>query len=262
MSDVDAQPKRPKGRSPSYPAVDLETAIHRARQLYEKERQHPAPVATVAGHWGYKSLNGPAALTLAALKKFGLVEDEGSGDARRARVSDLAVGILAHPDDAQRRAAIQDAALRPPIHREMWEKYGDSLPSDAALRWELTRDRGFTETGASEFIPEYQSTVAFAQLGGRVSLSTQASDRGSDDDGYERHPEVELVGRSPRQRRMTSEVARSFPIPLPGGATVVVEGEFPITEQDWALFMAVLNAMKPGLVAAKPQSDLIDTDAE
>lgn len=49
-----------------------------------------------------------------------------------------------------------------------------------------------------------------------------------------------------------SENAASYTIPLMGGAAVVVEGEFPISEQEWAQFLAVLNAMKPGLVGERP----------
>jgi len=48
---------------------------------------------------------------------------------------------------------------------------------------------------------------------------------------------------------------RTFPIPLVGGATVVVQGEFPITEQDWLQFLAVLHAMKPGLVRDAQATD-------
>src|ERR1700736_3830256 len=87
MSDEPKGPRKPRGRSPSYPAINLETAIQRARVLWETERQHAASVDTIVKHWGYKSLNGPAALSLAALKKFGLVEDEGAGPARTARLT-------------------------------------------------------------------------------------------------------------------------------------------------------------------------------
>jgi len=244
-----AEFRRPKGRSPSYPAINLEAAIQRARELHEKERQHPTPASTIARHWGYKSLNGPAALALAALKKFGLAEDEASGEARRARVSDLGVDILAHPDPLQRQAAIERAALEPPIHQDLWEKYGPDLPSDASLHWELTRDRGFTETGATEFIREYKATIAFAKLGDRVDSSTQepvasAASMATPDAVAAMWPE-----RPASEPTATLESRRSFPIPLISGGTVAVEGDFPLTERDWMQFMAVLNAMKPGLVA-------------
>lgn len=251
MSDpVQGQAKK-KGRSPSYPAVSLPAAIERAKTLWEHERQHPTPVETIVQHWGYRSFNGPASLALAALKKFGLVEDEGTGTDRIAKVSDLAVEIIANPDAAARLEAIRDAALRPSIHRELWDKYGVVLPSDANLKWELTRQRGFTETGATEFIPEYRETIAFAQLDASASLPTQDDEpeREDEDDGAE----VPRSSSARRRRRMSESV--TYAVPVAVGADVTVEGRFPLTEAEWNQFMAVLTAMKPGLVAERHASD-------
>jgi hypothetical protein len=247
--------KRTKGRSPLYPSINLETAIQRARQLYEKERQHATPVAAIAAHWHYKSLNGPASQVLAALKKYGLIDDEGSGADRKAKLSPLADVILAHPDEAMRKAAIREAALNPAMHQELWDKYHQDLPSDSNLHWELTHDRGFTETGASEFIPVYRATIAFAQLASHVPEPTQGSDNqdvGGHDDSDQ--PEREPV----RQRSASTGTTRSYAIPLIEGGAVVVEGQFPISEQDWHQFTTVLNAMKPGLV----KGNAATTDAE
>src|SRR5690348_16423785 len=145
MTETPVSTRRQTGRSPAYPAINLETAIRRARELYEKERQHPTSVETIVRHWGYKSLNGPASQTLAALKKFGLLTDEGRGTDRRGRLTHLAVDILANPNAAARANAIKQAALLPAIHRELWDKYQNNPPSDANLRWDLLRQRGFTE---------------------------------------------------------------------------------------------------------------------
>ena len=260
MSDAmtTATEKKPKGRSPSYPAIDLEEAIRRARQLYQAERQHFSSVDTIVKDWQYKSLNGPAALTLAALKKFGLTEDSGTGRERRARVSDLAVAILEHPDPAVRHRAIQQVALNPAIHRELWERYGSDLPSDSNLKWFLTRDRGFTETGAAEFIPEYRSTIAYAKLSGTATLTTQTEtdqdEAGAHSDDHQTDAYIgqdnDKPPRTPRRRLMstTAEVDTYF-VPIAVGVNVVVEGPFPLTEAQWAQFQAVLNAMKPALVS-------------
>jgi hypothetical protein len=241
--------RKTKGRSPSYPAISLEQAILRARELYEAERQHPTPVETIARHWSYKSLNGPAAVSLAALKKFGLAEDEGSGDARKARISDLAVDIVAHPDETQRDRAVKMAALEPVIHRELWDRYGSNLPSDANLHWELTRNRGFTESGATEFIKEYKATLVYAQLdesAGEPIQEPATAVAAEDTPAFEppQQPDSKTSTRS-----TPSESRASYRIPLISGGTVAVEGDFPLTEHDWAQFMAVLTAMKPGLVA-------------
>jgi hypothetical protein len=247
--------RKPKGRSPAYPAINLETAIQRARQLYDKERHHPTPVATIASHWGYASLNGAALGAIAALKKFGLLDEEGSSEDRKARLSRLADDILSNPDETRRTEAIKEAALRPAIYREMWDTYHLDLPSDQTLRWELTRDRGFTERGATEFIRAYKATITFAQLEDPSRAAEPAAtpdtqrvedhrDEGTGDSQPERPTD--------RQRHPAGEKARSYAIPLIDNGAVVVEGQFPITERDWEQFMGVLNAMKRGLVAASP----------
>lgn len=41
-------------------------------------------------------------------------------------------------------------------------------------------------------------------------------------------------------------------VPLPGGGDIFVSGQFPVTQSDWDFFLTVLDAMKPGLVAAAP----------
>jgi hypothetical protein len=210
-------------------------------------------------HWGYKSMNGPASLTLAALKKFGLIEDEGVRGDRVAWVSDLAVDILENPSSDRRVQAIKEAALRPAIHRELWDKYGSSLPSDANLRWELTRERGFTETGADEFIPEYKTTIAYAKLTTGDTVSTQTL-QGKGEDGDD-EPEQDLdLPKPQRRRRVTEDATNVLTIPLAGRAPVTVEGEFPIREEDWTQFMAVLNAMKPGLVRTDSDSGAHDDE--
>lgn len=248
MSNQPAPGTKPRGRSPSYPAIDLETAIQRAGVLWDKERQHAASVDTIVKHWGYKSLNGPASLSLAALKKFGLVEDEGSGTARTARLTGLAVDILANPDTRKRETATQRAALNPTIHRELWDAYGATPPSDDQLEWELTRQRNFTPTGAKEFIPEYRDTIRYAKLADGATVETQ-DDESDEDKGGSGVPDSKIR----RRKQRVSADANVLTIPLLSGSSVVVEGEFPVTEQDWDQFMAVLGAMKPGLIADRPE---------
>lgn len=262
---METEARRPKGRSPSYPAINLELAVQRARELYEKDRQHSTPATAAAKRWGYKSLNGPAAQVLAALKKYGLAEDEGVGDARRVRVTDLAVDILANPEPAARRAAIEKAALRPAIHREMWEEFGTGLPSDETLRWELTRERSFTETGATEFIRSYKATVAFAQLPNKRVTSAQEpaqdlvqiSVQDVTDDDEPGQTDVLPTNVAASRSTPPSADSKAFPIPLIEGGIVTVEGNFPLSERDWSHFITVLDAMKPGLVSTQEQDNSV-----
>jgi hypothetical protein len=221
------------------------------RELYERERQHPTAVETIVRHWGYKSMSGPANLSLAALKKFGLLTDEGRGSERRGRLTHLAVDIIANPDPTVRTNAIKQAALLPSMHQELWGKYQNSLPSDAKLRWELEGQRGFTPRGAEDFIRQYKQTVAFAQLDSDDQTTLAATSDSED--------EEVIVGQDePAQRqsfaRPIDNSAARFPIPIFNGKIVVVEGEFPLSEEDWNQFMTVLGVMKPALVVRPAQT--------
>lgn len=250
--------KRPKGRSPSYPAISLERAILRAEETWERERQHATSVETIVEAWGYRSLNGPGSLTIAALKKYGLMEEEGSRNDRKAWITDLAVRILQHPDDAVRKDAIREAALKPTIHAELWTRYGSDLPSTAALRWELTRALGFTETGADEFIPVYKQTLAFAGLDQEPVTQSRSAPILDEDHDDADSGEIVLgvsiptsaAGRQPDASRpqMVGSDIRTIDVPLPGGRSVGVTGPFPLTEAEWRQMQAVLDVMKPGLV--------------
>lgn len=258
MTEQQSPDRRPAGRSPSYPAINLETALRRARELYDVERQHPIPVETAVRHLGYKGISGPANGTVAALKKFGLITDEGSGTERRVRITNLCVEALANPDADARAAAIRRVALTPAIHREMWNQYGTNLPSDATLVWNLERQRGFTPVGAKDFIREYKETVAFARLAEAVATLDERGDDGDGDDAdntddEREDPPREKPGSKRRREHRMSADAATYTIPLVGGVSVVIEGEFPLTERDWQQFLAVLNAMKPGLVESESE---------
>jgi hypothetical protein len=229
--------------------------------------------------WGYQNLNGPAGLALSALKKFGLVDDEGTKDERRVRVTDLAVQILNHPSSDARETAIKDAALIPPIHREMWEEYGTHLPSDANLMWRLTRNRGFTETGAKEFIREWRETMEYAQLSRKDASAAHLSEEvgltdevttepiaGPDPESEPYEPQADVQPQTagyqfPAQQakqimdahpRAQDPAVQDYKIPiaLAGRPPVTITGAFPLSEAEWTQFMAILSAMKPVLVGA------------
>jgi len=252
---------RPRKRSPSYPAINLEQAIKRAGEIWTREQDYAAPLSAVFSLWGYKAGAGNANLAVAALRKFGLVEYEGIGDARKVKLTPLAVQILNHPDPDRRSQAVKQAALRPEIHRELWEKYQGRLPSDDTLRWELERERDFSRSGAAEFIPEYRQTIAFARLSESDSVEPQtpeSEDENVDQDGAGDGGSVGDGGKRPRKLvgGMSHSGVLTIPVPVIGGSPITVEGIFPVTEAAWEQFLAVLNAMKPGLVRSEDTDEL------
>ena len=156
--------RKKRGRSPSYPGIALEKAIERAEVLRKAERSNFAAIDVILNHWGFKPKSGLGLVNLAALVKFGLLEDEGSGNSRQARLTELALTILLGQHDLPEHLdAVRKAALNPPIHAELWRQYGQEMPSSMSMKLQLIR-QGFLDTAAGDLVQEYIETINFAKL--------------------------------------------------------------------------------------------------
>jgi hypothetical protein len=265
MSDDQRTRKRP--RSPSYPAIPLAKAVSRAELIYKHEGKYPAPVDAILAHWGYNSNNGRAARQVAAVKKFGLVEEEGSKANRQLQLTDLGLRIVM-PDSPERTESLKIAAMKPAIHRELKAKFSDGLPSDRNVRWYLVSERGFTEEAAKKLMAEYRATMSYAGLDGTADEgdTLEATDdpdwdddtsQGEDMTGTPTSPPAASRPPAPTSsppggsgRHPDGSALRGVTIPLPGTAWVKLEGEFPMGEDSWEQMMTMLAAMKPGLTRA------------
>ena len=234
---------RREGRSPSYPAFGLEEAIDKARQLWVAEKKNFAPIPAIQGHWGYKPKTGPGLRAVAALKTFGLLDEEGRGDNRQAKISDLAFKIMIddRPDSVERAIALKEAALNPPAIKRLWEKYGGNLPSDATLRFVL-RDQGFSGVGADELIEVFRNTVEFAKLSesDNITDSSEERDDESKEDSLsipfplERSQPIKQIDSHTQQDDVTQSVEkRVLQIPLLGNKFLAIQLPVPMTESDW-----------------------------
>jgi hypothetical protein len=146
-------------RSPNYPAVALSQAADLARALWAREKRTPVPAAVAARAWGYSSLSGPARIRLAALKRYGLVEE----DRRGVRVSELGMRLAVEPppSDAHLKA-LREAALKPALFRDLYETHREA--SDEAVRSHLILGRDFSEAGARLACRAFRETLAAARL--------------------------------------------------------------------------------------------------
>jgi hypothetical protein len=240
--------KKKRQRSPGYPGISLESAIERAQVILDKEGRHWIPVDVVLRVWGYNPASGIGLVSLSALLKFGLLEDEGTSSARQVRLTDLARRIILDlPESPERMEAVRTAALNPDIHQALWRKYEGRLPpSDEGLKVFLRRDLNFTDRAVAEFIPQFRKTVDFAQLDESVSLE-------SDDYKDLGRPMTATAATAPTSREPapTSGNRRTttVQVPLAGGDWVFVQAAFPLSPGDWEQFLRVLEVMKPGLVA-------------
>jgi hypothetical protein len=160
MSEMETSPRR-KVRSPSFPFLGLREALDRARAFYEAEQRNAARPETAAAHWGYSAKSSGGKQTIAALRSFGLLE----GDTL-VKLSGRALRILLDErgSSEDRERLLKQAALLPPLHSRLWERYGPELPSAQTLRLTLILDEGFNENSVDDFLGEYKETLEFAKL--------------------------------------------------------------------------------------------------
>jgi hypothetical protein len=249
--------QRRKQRSPSYPGIGLEAALDRARDLYREIGRSPAHVEAALKALGYGPKSSGGRTIIAALKKFGLLNDEGSLDRRQVQLTPLALRIILDDrgESPERDEAIGTAALSPTIHRELLDRYNGSLPGDDTLRTYLRVDRAFTDRAVKEFVPQFKATVAFAKLGSSDTVSQTIEDKAE--------PVIPPDGRT-SNKSMTPPATVNPPrsdtppvtdliAPLPvnvmfgSGEWATLQVSARLSDSDWLQLMAVLNAMKPGL---------------
>lgn len=257
---------RPTNRSPSHPAFDLAEAVDRAREFYARERFNFAPKHAAMRHWGYSGTSSSGIRALAALLHYGLLDEEGSSEARRVRLSDLGRRIVldTRPGSRELDAALREAALRPALFRELWERWGRHLPSDVSMEYDLVREYGFNPDSVREFIKNFRATVEFAKLADTDKIPEgdggkgRPDERGGNEAGDGRAPPPP----PPPQGRAMPEVQRQnaqpwdLTIPLIGGGQAILRTPIPLSEADYDLLtntlQVMLTNMKPAITVAAP----------
>lgn len=246
-----------EGRSPGYPAIDLETALDRAKQIKDAEQRHFAPLHAVMKHWGYASTSGPVQTTWSALIKFGLLEVKGTGLERQGRITDLAWQILIdnREESPERLKAIQEAALNPIIHQKLWARYKDEgLPSDETFRIHLLRDYKFTEGAIKDFIGQFKRTIAFAKLEKSDNLLGQEEDKNA----FNKEPTMPLTPEtrspeptttmppdSPAMKYQSLGPAQEFNMALSEGQTAYLRIPHSLKRGDWEKIRKLLDVLEP-----------------
>jgi hypothetical protein len=145
-----------KMRSPNYPAMSLPHAVEAARKLWTAEKRTAVGNETAAQALGFKSLSGPARVTIGALRQYGLIDKAEKG---HIRLSDAAVHIL-HGDESSKAAGLAQAALEPPLFNELHGTHLDA--SENAIRSYLLTKKGFAEDGARKAAKAFKETMALA----------------------------------------------------------------------------------------------------
>lgn len=260
------QPKKKKRRSPNYPRVSLEKALALVGKQHQSDGLQGIPANIAHNRWGYAANQGRAQLREAALKAYGLIKVVGLSKSRNIQVTELADRIIRQHPDCEK--IIKEAALSPPIHREIWEHYEGNLPQDDVLRQFLVWQKGFNDKAVSGFISQFRATISFAKLEKGDILPI---DRGNGQPEQENGPKPQTPNSFGEQMNNVvvtppaSAVAgtagpkvlitRDFSIPRKAGRLAVLRLEYPISSQDIDQIRSWLDLMGNTITDDEEPSD-------
>lgn len=264
MNDVTEGAKKMRaGRSPSYPAIDIQTALKRAQELYAQSQHYYSPVDIVSRHWGYTPGSGMATGTIAALIRYGLLVAEGAAKERKVRLTDFALDIIRdkRSDSTERNQRLMEAAFRPKIHAEIYEKYEYNLVSDEDFLYELERNKNFTPNGAKEFIAQYKRTLEFVK---RLRSDENVPAESVSEQQVDTFTTEAQIGGTSEDASISPQEknVQTIKIPMLEGVWPTLTAQFPMNKEDWDYMIKVLTTMEPKLVKAEPQFQEVATDGE
>jgi hypothetical protein len=266
--DNEAKAPTSRTRSPAYPTTNLEDALARAKVIWEKDGQSETSLKSLAEHWGYNEKSSSTAQLIAALKKFGLLDDV-PNKVGRLRLSESAIRIFSDedPESTNKIALLKKAALSPKIYCDLWVKYEGTPPSDVTIKTHLIADLHFNKDSVDKLIRDFRSTITFAKLSSADKISVVAPQVEEQKDLnkplFQQKHMIESIKSDTAPGTAlgnfinpTMSVLREFNFPLPTGvATLKVP--FPLTEDDFENLLTTLNSFKDGLVK-KPEPVVIE----
>ena len=241
------------------PYLDLEDAIEKTRILYQKAKRSAIHLGVVATYFGYSPKASSFTLIIAALKKYGLVLDEGNSEGRRVRVSDLGYQIVVDTREAapERQKKVQHAALLPKAHRELWEQFGPEPPDDEALEAHLKLERGYTPDAARSVVKVYRATILFAGLDQRGILGDVSADDADMDPAVPERPSdartlMDRQNHAPNWGAPTGDSpVRTLSIPLKGSRTFDLRFPTNLSKEDFAFIVANMKLWEGQIVASE-----------
>ncbi len=231
-----------------FPTLSLQKSIAMMQKVWDKEKRNPAPATTILEHWEYATKSSGGFQALATLKRFGLLEEVPGATTRSLKVSPMALELLKaeNTDPAAYRKQLQFLALLPDWFAEIWKKYGRELPSDKTLEAFLVFDRHLTEESAKLFIKVYKETISFAKLTESDTVEETKLTGGEVDGGKKLNKTSADTPNKLKTNDLGMEInTGELPIPIAGGMARI---PFPMTEDDFELFIGTLQLWKKKLV--------------
>ena len=241
-------------RSPAYPAIALPQAMDLLGVIFRSFQSHPAPMEAVGEAVGMKAGGSSLNVRLAALKKYGLIDELGDtkSGGKSYRVSALGKDLAVLPQgSAEHAETLRKAALMPVIYESLWTRFGPELPADSLIRSYLVRERNFNAHQVDGAIADFRATIEYAGLAKEAAdIAPETESIGQILDRYAAMRTPSGAHVMPAAIASPSEV---FTIPLEDGKVASIP--YPMSEQTWELFMQTLNLWKPRLVESEKNGD-------
>lgn len=234
-----------KGRSPNYPIKPLGWAVEQALGLLEQEGLHGVPPDIIAQYLGYKDAkNGNSRRVLANLKAFGVIEKVASG---KLSVSQDVQRYKLMPTENEKNIYLKQWIKKPLLYKKILNKYGDDLPSDAVLLFELVDEYGFSEVAAKKAIKVFRESLSF------ISTSNDSDEIDMDDDSFDEELiEPPIVATTERAKLLNSQTQQplsqndesfKYPVRLYGGRMAWVEVPVPFYSTDKEKILAQIQVI-------------------
>jgi hypothetical protein len=129
-----------------------------------------------------KPASSQASSIAAALKSFGLVEYQGSGDDLKVVLSEDGRTYLRAQQEEIKRAVLRRVALKPTAIAKYWSEWGVGRPPDPVCLDELVFKAKFSQPGAEAFLKVYDATIAYSGLSEATSGDELVDERRADGD--------------------------------------------------------------------------------
>jgi hypothetical protein len=208
-------------RSPAYPHIGLAEAVEILAKLVPvADASHALNLSQAAGALELKAESSWLNLRLAALKKFGLIDDLPAGESRerRIRLTNSALTLVSLPRGKPLHKAVRHfTALRPTVYQDLWEKFGPLLPTNAPMREYLVQERQFNPQAVDALLENFRATIEYAGLVEKA-LSFQelaeaiAADQAKKSDGEKRVSPLARARQQMREMAREAEVAAAAPL--------------------------------------------------
>ena len=266
---------RPNTRSRAYPAFDLETAIEKANEFYNRYKLGWIAPQVAVKEWGYAYRSSNGLRLLAALLHFGLLENRGRGDGRQVRLSEIGKAILLdkRSNSIERSEALKEAALKPALYKQVWETLGPDLPTDAGIEYELISKMDFNPSATKSFIADFRATMDFTGLTEGEILEEESAD---ELEGLEADEQANKVGGSwPIEKNEMPEADSQISgvefldivVPIPSLKNrAILRIPYPMSSDDFRRVVIViknnLKDLRDAIVVNNPEAAQLELDSD